>query len=1261
MKRLLIAVAALVIVGVAAWLIFRQRPEPEQVDPPVTDGANGEAANEAAVTPETAARLAQWRNVGLGHLENMELPEAIGVFEEVVAAVPEERLGRRNLAIARLLILDRPGTPGANQQAVATESMREAARRGVEDLAAVEGESAAVRYLRGRLAEIGADADKAYEELDAAGQAAEVDEELSRLAPALYFAAHSASLASPTEAVRSGGEDAVRKAVTLAPDNLFLWSNWITIQAQREDPGLAETLQSKRSELEFLAPSILEFGRRDAIELYDECLAAAESGDWPVAQRTCQMLSNVVKPNDATRSDRIYQIDLHPLDFVDFGYSSDVEELIAGNAAKPAPGIPVTFSAMSDLPAIGDGAILDAQLGDLDLDGRLDVVVLQAGRLSAWRQGGDSGGWESIVTVDVDPGLERFLLQDLDDDAQETAAPQPGSEATPPAGAVAHASCNAADLDVVLYGEAGVVILENRLDADSNTRSWMMPTRSSETEAGEVVEEAVTLPEIGPVRTVLAADLNVDGDLDLLLGTDEGFRAWSNRTQFLFADVTGRFEDASAHGAIVAAAAVDWDRDVDIDVLVSTGNDGVWLLEDLRHLTFRWRALEGLEWPAVQSLAVLEADGNVSWDVAGAGEGGLSVALTRTPRTGEVLITGSELISDQPATHVTTWDYDNDGYTDLLSWTDSSVSIWRGQPGGKFVAQPDLPPADLLPAAIVGCTTGDIDGDGDLDLLIAGTSGFSLLSNEGGSENGWLGVQLAAQFSREKQNTQTRRVNHHCIGGTVELRVGNRYQAQVVSAPLTHFGLGAHEQADAVRVIWTNGFPQHIMRPEARQQVCEVESPKGSCPLLYTWNGERFVFVTDLCWAAPLGLQAAGGGTIPCDDEEYVLIPGEMLQPLEGRYVLQVTAELWEADYFDAIELIAVDHPDDVEVYSNEKVGPPSINEFGVHTARERRVPVSARNHAGRDLLPDLRARDGVYARPFERQLMQGYTEDTWIELDLGEVADLQNLKLFLTGWMIPTDTTINVGLQENPFLPGPQPPSVWVPDGEGDWREALPVMGFPGGKTKTIVVDLSGQLAEGDHRIRIATSMELYWDEIFFTSGEEPGEFTLQALQPVAADLHYRGFSLRVPREYPAPPDFDYQQVRTEPAWPPMDGLYTRYGDVLELMRAADDLIVVTTSGDEMTVGFDAPEGPPPGWKRDFLLRTTGWDKDADLHTIYGQTSEPLPFRGMPEYPYHPESAPDSPEYRAFLREYQTRRVDESRYRRLMRAWQPGEELVSP
>ena len=87
------------------------------------------------------------------------------------------------------------------------------------------------------------------------------------------------------------------------------------------------------------------------------------------------------------------------------------------------------------------------------------------------------------------------------------------------------------------------------------------------------------------------------------------------------------------------------------------------------------------------------------------------------------------------------------------------------------------------------------------------------------------------------------------------------------------------------------------------------------------------------------------------------------------------------------------------------------------------------------------------------------------------------------------------------------------------------------------------------------------------------------------------------------------YQRL---PKWPAMLGRFTRYGDVLELLTARDDRLVVMCAGDETTLRFAAIDPPPAGWKRDFLLYSVGWDKDANLQTVLGQSSEPLPFQAM-------------------------------------------------
>ena len=77
------------------------------------------------------------------------------------------------------------------------------------------------------------------------------------------------------------------------------------------------------------------------------------------------------------------------------------------------------------------------------------------------------------------------------------------------------------------------------------------------------------------------------------------------------------------------------------------------------------------------------------------------------------------------------------------------------------------------------------------------------------------------------------------------------------------------------------------------------------------------------------------------------------------------------------------------------------------------------------------------------------------------------------------------------------------------------------------------------------------------------------------------------------------------------------------------------------MTVSFDPPRSDiPPGWKRDFFLHCVGWDKDADLNTILGQSTEPMPFNGMTRYPYTDNDKNwKTSEFREYFSDYQTRR----------------------
>ena len=177
---------------------------------------------------------------------------------------------------------------------------------------------------------------------------------------------------------------------------------------------------------------------------------------------------------------------------------------------------------------------------------------------------------------------------------------------------------------------------------------------------------------------------------------------------------------------------------------------------------------------------------------------------------------------------------------------------------------------------------------------------------------------------------------------------------------------------------------------------------------------------------------------------------------------------------------------------------------------------------------------------------------------------------------------------------------------------------GFPMGKDKTVIADLSGKFLSEDHRIRIRTNMEIYWDQIFFS------EIYLLLLSIIRRVLNpvmltfITGVSLSIQKRGRYGPHwFDYSEVeKTEMEG--SDGKLYPVGDVLPLLSESDNKYIISNAGDETTLNFNATgiTSIEKGWKRDFLIHSVGWVKDGDINTAFGNTVLPLPFHGMKSYP---------------------------------------------
>jgi tetratricopeptide (TPR) repeat protein len=577
------------------------------------------------------------------------------------------------------------------------------------------------------------------------------------------------------------------------------------------------------------------------------------------------------------------------------------------------------------------------------------------------------------------------------------------------------------------------------------------------------------------------------------------------------------------------------------------------------------------------------------------------------------------------AGHLVARDVNRDGRTDLL--TQGLLLLNRP---GKFEVQPAapelkdtaFPPREVL---------ADFDGNGRLDRAVLGLDGTLTTRHDVTPDYGnWIEVALTGEKNAKAS-----------VNAKVEVKAGTSYEKITYDGVPAVFRLGNRTKVDTVRITWPNGLVQNETNQPVNKVDAIKEAPRlaGSCPMIFTWNGSGFQFITDVLGVAPLGASSGDGEFFPVDHQEYVSIPAGALQQRDGAYEVRVTEELREVSYLDQIKLMALDHPADTEIVTNEKFKSPPFPDFRLFGVKRKIYPVAAHDSKGADVRAAVLQRDRVYPDSFRRDLA-GVAELHHLDLDFGDAARSNRAALILYGWVDWADgSTFLSAAQAHRDLVFPY---LQVKDAAGNWKTVVEDMGMPSGKPKPMAVDLAGKFLSASREVRIVTNLCVYWDEIYLVEDNAPPEVRMTRLPLDDADLHFRGFSKPlIHPERKQPEQFDYSAVSFTSMWNPTPGLYTRYGPVETLLAEPDDRMVVMGAGDEIRMRFRAAGLPPvpSGWKRDFLLLVDGWAKDADANTAFSQSVLPLPFHAMSRYPYPAgEHFPDDAAHAEYRREYLTR-----------------------
>lgn len=758
------------------------------------------------------------------------------------------------------------------------------------------------------------------------------------------------------------------------------------------------------------------------------------------------------------------------------------------------------------------------------------------------------------------------------------------------------------------------------------------------------------------INAVTEIDFNYDFRNDLAAAGSDGFRLYQLNEDQTFTDVTS---DLGLSGSITSGSysgvwAFDVEMDGDLDLLLSTTGGSSFVLrnngdgtftqttpfnQNQRIEDFLWADLDGEGSPEATVLnedgsviiyrnqrggefddgtqtaenqlavAVADMDANAQFEILSVDENGSFSAHSYSLETGEwqtseYFTTG--ITNDASNSHhLFTGDLDNNGSIDLIFSTDAETHVWLGDEQRNPVKLESTLPGKVY-------SVFDVEGDEKLDLLgIAEDLSPFYLKTETTKE--YFARSIRAQASG---STGDQRINSFGIGGEMEVRSGLLYQKQLISSPIVHFGLGEYEEAQMLRIIWPNGSVQaEFAELGMGSTIFNEQILKGSCPWLFSHDGEEMQFVTDILWRSPLGLRINAqetAGVVQTLDR--VKIPSEMIEAEDGVYKLRITAELWESHFFDHVQLVAVDHPENTEIFVDERFVFPAPD-LSTKLMSSLNPVKNVSDEEGTDLTDEIAAVDKDYIQPFDKTKYQGLAQEHSIEITLNEKdSDL----LVLNGWLRPTDSSINLALSQGSIL-APKGLQVEYLDESGEWEILHENYGIPAGKSKTILMDLEGVFEnQTSQKIRLTTTSEIYWDGIFEAQKLDESNLEETALEPLKMELQYRGFSKWSRADSTSPMMADYNEISgTAQRWRDLEGFHTRFGDVSELLEKVDDRYVIMNAGDEIELEFKASDPPREGYKRSYVFVSDGWEKDGDYNTEASATVLPLPYHGQADYEY--------------------------------------------
>jgi len=729
-------------------------------------------------------------------------------------------------------------------------------------------------------------------------------------------------------------------------------------------------------------------------------------------------------------------------------------------------------------------------------------------------------------------------------------------------------------------------------------------------------------------------DYDHDGDLDLFLTgapLKEGgapnvlWRNDGNKTFTEWTEPTG----LGGSGKTASAILTDFNNDRAVDIAVTGDGPAPLTYVNPREGKYPTQAVsDGEKLPPTVGIVVLDYNKDGWMDIAVTHAGAPGVTLWRNVEGPNHMGRRFERVELPLHGALRGWgltpiDIDNDGWIDLAAIVDTvagpRVKVFRNKGDGSFEDVSHALGLDTVKlTAPRGLIAADVDGDGAADLIVTQVNAPPvLLRNVGATKNHFVRLDLSGYAD-----------NKTALGVKVEVFANGHWQKwelagasgyQTQAPPQILVGLGDAEGIDLLRILWPTGVLQDEIDLPHQPVIAMKEADRrgSSCPVLFAWDGHKYKLVTDVIGAGVVGHWFTPTRRNTPNPGEWIKVDGAQLAPVNGKLSLRFMEPMEEVNYIDQLRLVAVDHPENVEVNPDERfLDDPPFASGRVVASAGARLPLGAWDGEGRNVLDELSRRDHNFASGFTALPYDGFANLHDLTLDLGPLDAQSQLRLLMTGYVNYFSATSLYAAWQAGIKPISPYVEAQMPDGH--WQRIADDVGFPAGLERTIVVDLTGKLPAGARKIRLSTNLDIYWDQVLVDQSTNAEAKTAE-LPLASATLHFRGYPRQTEGASPGDLDYDYDRVSLTGPFQHQRGNYTRMGDVTALVKGIDDRFAIFGSGEEIAAEFDTANLPalPTHWKRDYFFYANGFVKDMDWWDASPFTVAQLPFHAMSTYPY--------------------------------------------